>query len=773
MSDRSDLIDAAVELRNALYAASDVYPADQSERIGRLLAILQFKISELQNLPETDPTGREYRRAGEFCETAENSANARPPSDSNFRRLYTETALALDALDRLIARHGSSGFDFPNSDERRLQRTIADPGVLPPTAMLQGSSRPSMVRSSVIPRSMEVSSVKAGRYFGTTQFLEIQLRCDDEANIISLDFFRLTNGSARTWVASARSIRNSADRYELGLEDRFGATSLGWVTLSMAGDSALHGRLFIFERLDGLPFGREVAFSAEFVGKALRTLGLEIESEDDVDPSPSVQWDGSTMSIEGALEQAGFEVHPAGSANEIGRAPNSGWSEKDIEALMYDTAQIDMNARAFAMQLLWLSRSNRNGLFGVMFDTEDDRPRQSVAVFAEEIRSRFNDAFSRDRKLLQTAVHEIGHALNLAHRFERSVGRADSHSFMNYDWRFRGGGLRNEYWNGFNFTFDDDELAFLRHGGFHDIALGGAPFHSVRYWSNGNGGYSPYVPEEPLTDLSLEIKLPPSGGQFLFGEPVLLGLTLTNHTGSDLKIPSSILDLKAGFVELLIRRIPFGRRASGEQESFHPIVARCFDIDDGDVVILSDGESFEDNMNVTFGASGFSFAEPGRYEVQALLVVYDRVRNIERIAASSPVQLFVGFPTGSDDMALAETVFSSEVGRWLALGAPKRLENVGENLLEAIKRHPTESAAAIEPHAVRAAMFGAARKSTRMIKGKMTTFSPRIDEAASFAKQLDKKAMDRFDPVSAQQTKNFIETITDRPKRSRSKKKTS
>ena len=80
-------------------------------------------------------------------------------------------------------------------------------------------------------------------------------------------------------------------------------------------------------------------------------------------------------------------------------------------------------------------------------------------MFATEIQGRVSSSHF-PRKLIQTTVHELGHALNLAHRFEREVGRADSTSFMNYDWRYKGGSHTTEFWSRFAFAFDDDELEF-------------------------------------------------------------------------------------------------------------------------------------------------------------------------------------------------------------------------------------------------------------------------------------------------------------------------
>jgi hypothetical protein len=84
------------------------------------------------------------------------------------------------------------------------------------------------------------------------------------------------------------------------------------------------------------------------------------------------------------------------------------------------------------------------------------------------------------RKLIQTTVHELGHALNLAHRFERPVGRADSISFMNYDWKNLGGMNADRFWREFDFTYPktdeeerDGQELFRRDVGVF-FALGGS-----------------------------------------------------------------------------------------------------------------------------------------------------------------------------------------------------------------------------------------------------------------------------------------------------------
>ncbi|MBK8211974.1 MAG: acetyltransferase [Rhodospirillales bacterium] len=537
-------------------------------------------------------------------------------------------------------------------------------------------------------RADAFAPIRFGRYQGGTPQMAVDLRVDAAMAVVSADLWRVDTAGQRTWVASLRSAPGVALGGQMALfaEDRYGARSSGRLEATPAGTarSAVHCVLLLDRPLDGLPFGREIVFTCERAGDGLRELGLEFEIEQDVAAPPQINFEERPMSVENALVGAGIEVLRAGEQSRLPQAPNEGWSEKQLEELMFDFAQSDLTRREFALRVLWLSRSNRDGLLGVMFDTDNELPRQGLAVFAGAIREFYaGQPGQRDRKLIQTTVHEIGHALNLAHRFEREVARADSTSFMNYDWRYRGGGRDAEFWRLFAFTFDADELAFLRHAPYPAVVPGGAPFRSVRYWAEGNGGYSPYVPEAPLPGWELRLLPPQAGPVFAFGQPVLLGVRLTNRTGQPLRLPRTILDPKAGFLEMLIRRIDPGRAQPGAGDSFVPITTRCFDLTPGDILELPDGASHEENLNLTFGAAGFAFAEPGVYEVRALLVVTDNAGRRERVTPSDPLQIRVAYPKTDEAERVADVLFRSDVGRWFALGAPARLTKARDELMRA------------------------------------------------------------------------------------------
>jgi hypothetical protein len=353
-------------------------------------------------------------------------------------------------------------------------------------------------------------------------------------------------------------------------------------------------------------------------------------------------------------------------------------------------------------------------------------------------------------------VHELGHALNLAHRFERVVGRADSTSFMNYDWRYGGGNKRDEFWSRFAFTFDPDELSFLRHAPRSAVIPGGAPFHSIRYWNEGTGGYSPYVPETPLTGFQLTLR-PPQGGALLsFAQPVFLEVELTNQTGEELELPPVLLDPKSGFLEILIRKSQgVSTRSLAGTEVFVPIVQRCFDLDPELFDRVPDGGSIRNNVNLTYGSSGFAFAEPGTYEVTALLAVPDRRRERDLILRSETLPLRVATPKAIEEEEDAMDLFRDDVGVYLALGGNRSLGSAAEALERIRERRQGETAQVRDPIVaaiVRAQGIDARRAYVRYEAEDYRELEPDPDRAADLLGQLDQESLQGFDRETAKGT---------------------
>lgn len=598
-----------------------------------------------------------------------------------------------------------------------------------------------------------------GRYAGGSPEIWIELRLDlRECGIVSGDLYRL-QPDARHYVASFRTapggVRENGswpiigqDEYDRRVEGRL------WLEPLSDPPDSLSGRIRFEGPLEGIPPRRSIPFALERLSSAFRSLGLEIEIEEGVEPIRGYSFSDRLMTLEEALASAGIATYTTGIADRIPRVA-AGWGMAQLHALMSDLAQSPLQRRAWEIHMLLLSDSDREGLLGVMFDSSDTLPRQGAAVFAGEIRR--IPGIDHDRKVLQTAVHELGHALNLVHRFERVVGRADSPSFMNYDWRYRGGRRSEEFWSQFRFAFDRDEIEFLRHAPLPPLIPGGAPFHSVTYWADGNGGYSPYVPEVPLAGWELTLT-PPEGGTLLdFAQPVFVGLMLTNRSGRTVDVPSFLLDPKAGFTEIVIRRVHGGAFVSGGSRAlgFVPTMQRCFQWSARDDLRLAHGESLQDNANLTFGSAGFSFAEPGTYDVTALLVIFHEETQRELVVRSNTIRIRIGTPRSREDERQAMDFFTDDVGLYMALGGSPALPRAQKVLSDIADRRKHDLKDPLVAHIERAAGFDAQRTYVRFQDGKFQVTEARSGDALAHLERVQKGPMPGFDFHTAQVTREI------------------
>ncbi|MBE2224826.1 MAG: acetyltransferase [Anaerolineae bacterium] len=606
--------------------------------------------------------------------------------------------------------------------------------------------------------------LKDGRFQGGNAFLKVDLRVDEAiSGVISADFYR-SDTVGQSYVASIRTtpgqrIELEDGDWEIIAEDEHGGKARGSLTLKATDNDpvTLNGELFLNSAIHGLPSRRTISFSAEWESVDMRTIGVELESEKDVAPLPKFEYKGQQISLEIALAKSGINVIETGRPSQI-PANSAGWGNTQLHTLLRDFSQASLTKRAWELHLLLLSKSTRQGLLGVMFDTQDDLPRQGTAVFAEAIRELFGT--SADRKLIQTTTHELGHALNLAHRFERIVGRADSLSFMNYDWRYKGGNHRNEYWSKFDFTFDADELEFIRHAPLTALIPGGAAFHSINYWANGNGGYSPYVPEVEMTGYKLTLTPPIGGAVFEFGQPVFLGIELTNQTGQTVNVPPVLLDPKAGFLEVLIRRWQ-GDSNSGDlanADIFVPIFQRCFDLDESVFDIVPNGQAIKDNLNITFGSGGFAFAEPGVYDVTALVAMYDSTNQQDRIIRSNTLRIRVGVPKSNAEEQDGMVLLRSDVGLYFALGGSDGLDKADDDLAEVLERRMGRAKTVTDPVAaniVRCKGINAGRPYIRFQNGKFNRRDGDQAQAAEWLDKLGSRALRAFDVSTAVSTEKL------------------
>lgn len=388
----------------------------------------------------------------------------------------------------------------------------------------------------------------------------------------------------------------------------------------------------------------------------------------------------------------------------------------------------------------WFERNNPQHKhlfdFGRTGEFVNSRARQGVAVFWREMLDFVAqpDDWFQSRQLLRTVVHELGHALNLAHTW--LVGRADTTSFMNYPHNYPHGAtstsrMRN-YWNRFNYSFDLEELFHLRHGFYNEVIPGGK--NEFMNWTSSSIFRDPTAGG---TRSNLSMELVPTKRQFQFTEPVTLELSLSNHT--NLPMPVGRLSPAYGDVDFLIRK------PNGVVQRYQPPLFKC----EATPSVLEGGEKKSHVTSLAVGANGFTFDTPGRYEITA--VVPDASSGVMIVA--DPVDIWVSYPEKADEQ-IAHRVFTSDAALFLYMGGGEHLRNAKDALNEVVVEHPQHPFAA---HANLVLGLNALAGQKSIEKGKGTHSKP--DEARPYLERaLNSKA---FSPATTERLKATIDLTHD------------
>lgn len=115
-------------------------------------------------------------------------------------------------------------------------------------------------------------------------------------------------------------------------------------------------------------------------------------------------------------------------------------------------------------------RFHQSDTAGIMFSRADsggtsEPAHRGFAVFREHKSFAGLKGLEREeavKRYLHTFVHEIGHAFNLQHSWEK--GKPDALSWMNTAGRYDERNGKGSFWRDFEFQFDHEELVQLRHG---------------------------------------------------------------------------------------------------------------------------------------------------------------------------------------------------------------------------------------------------------------------------------------------------------------------
>ncbi|MFF5077427.1 hypothetical protein ACFY36_10270 [Actinoplanes sp. NPDC000266] len=531
--------------------------------------------------------------------------------------------------------------------------------------------------------------MRNGRFKGANdQGIGLEFR-EDDTGMMSGDLFLEAAGGG--YLASFRlapGIRGPSAKgpWPVICQSSDGRVTQGLLSVRRKDDrpDVLTVKLRFDQQVNGLSARTPLVVKVERRSDRLRRLSVEIEVEEGVEVR-----DEARAALRRSLDGAGFEVNEIDGGPRIPRHTAWAWHDGNVYTVLdiamkkYAAENVNLRVPDWRVQLMLLSQATRAGLYGVMFDVKLF-PRQGCAVFVDEIRERFHDR-NPERQIEYTMVHEVGHALNLAHRFERAVGFADSPSVMNYPDKFRGGGEVDAYWDAYRSRFDDDELDFVRHGALPAVMPGASLFRSFDYWSGAKGAKPSFLSSTPGKDLRLTLRPPARGAKFAYGQPLYLQVSLENRGDAPVSLPDDVLDIKAGYLEILVERNPApGPIRIDVAQSFSPAVRRCLAEVSGRPQTLAKGDPpRKRNLYLSFGAGGYLVAEPGRYRLTPLVAIPDRTTHGHSLVVlGESLDVRVAYPTRRRDEAHGDVLLDADSQVWLSVGGTDALPEVAGRLQE-------------------------------------------------------------------------------------------
>ncbi|MGP3957282.1 hypothetical protein ACTWPT_14875 [Nonomuraea sp. 3N208] len=412
-----------------------------------------------------------------------------------------------------------------------------------------------------------------------------------------------------------------------------------------SGTAALAGRTYQLSFAS--PFFRRVLLEQDSVTGTVPFVSYRTGSLPGPSGSPVRE-----LSVTAAYAEAGIELTLAqpGVIPVDGSGADLAWNDAELHHAMTQQFSTFGDAPAWRVWLLVASK-HVGGYRGIMFDYNDAHQRQGAAVFYDAIKG---DSPQAQRAQLRTYVHELGHAFNLLHSWQKNLatppqplgpdGGFGDLSWMNYVQNFRPNGEQG-YWAAFPFQFTDPELVHLRHGFFRDVAMGASAF------GTGAAEIEPF--EQPVEDhsgLRLELRAKES---FELGEPVVVELKLA--CAGEPRVTHGHLHPDTEFTQVSITQ-PGGRTVL-----YRPMIRHCVDTSP-DIRLDEGNPAMYRSAYIGHGRDGHYFQQPGEYQVRAQYIAADGSRIV------SPACLVrVRFPVTRDDHQVAELMLGEEQGKLFSL----------------------------------------------------------------------------------------------------------
>ncbi|MEW1547826.1 hypothetical protein [Streptomyces tsukubensis] len=536
--------------------------------------------------------------------------------------------------------------------------------------------------------------------------LRVDLEGPTTSRMISGDIFTRSSGSA-TYQNSFRCAPTSvqvspgsvvAEATSLEFDRPAPATTLSLLIDRKPLNGALPSAVWDLNRDD---WTQTLSGYGNRVSAHLRTVDHEVDSVagtaafESYDTSRAVTPPGyrnRVLSIPAAYAEAGLEIRPTAGRNVVsvdGAGWDLAWSEAELHAAMEANFSQYRDAPQWKLWTLVATRyawDTFDGVtLGIMFDTVGTS-RQGVAVFNDSLQ---HVGYLGTRHELRTHVHELGHAFNLLHSWQKNIGVPPAPlgprqgygdlSWMNYPHNYQGPNGDNgadAYWGSFPFRFSESELRHLRHGFLPDVIPG------YGLWKHGAADRVPdaglFIPAGTgESGLRLELT---GRTVFEYGEPVVAEIRLTRDGTRPAVTVSPLLHPQAGHVAVQVQD-PRGRT-----RVFRPLARTCNGHGpDAPATVLDDtNPALYESAYIGSGGDGLYFAEPGLYRVTAAHQAPDGSRTV-----SAPTAFRVRAPLTRTDQEVGELLIGDEQGTLLTLlGSDAPTLTPGNDALqEVVERH--------------------------------------------------------------------------------------
>jgi exonuclease III len=495
--------------------------------------------------------------------------------------------------------------------------------------------------------------MRSGTYRGISDELTIEIRVDPAAAhpAVSGDI-NLRSTFMASFIAIAPTF---SDGMVAGTVQFRGNPRLHTGTIELRADDRGVGAFQIAVDLEG-GFRDIIAGRAEWSSSRLRKLTIEVDGLSGM-PFHRAFRDraGREITIESAFAAAGFDVQVIADpfhGGQTGGAAKGGFTYAELHHAMRERrnpAPPDrLHAHVFVAN--YLTGKNGRNVLGVMYDFGagdlNKRPREGVAIFGRHPMlsdPRIGVEECR-REYVFTLVHEVGHALNMLHSFDK--GRPAALSWMNYPHLFPlgteagpGHNGTSEFWAAFEQSFDDLEQHHLRHATPREIGSGGFEFGVYEEGASSiylGGTANPRLtqlgsnPLRQAPDVALTVTK--AKDYYNLGEPIFVQLEVAASRQLPVRVPDA-LDPSEGFVRFVIEW------PDGHRERYAPPLRVCMRAPSA--LQVAGAEPLRSHPIPLFlAARGPLFTVPGRYRVWTELAGVDG----NKVAFADPLDVTVVSP---------------------------------------------------------------------------------------------------------------------------------